>query len=515
MSPEALTTLLGLAAAVYALLPAERKLDLHLRLGAVDRLILLAALLLVVFLTVLAAVGVAPHWGPWRWGITPARASYLALLAAAIFVTIRVSRTLSRSAIPRFRDLLEKLLHQRRYADLIFLLDRHLETLCRAYTNDYLRPRVRAKLDPPNLPILTQPERKPSPVVRRLARLLPRYGGSARDAAKGALRRLLLTEDCVRELAKIQPYLALRILEQGLVEVDGFQALWLTALLDDTRSVLYYEVTSAIEHGGIDGLPDDSRILHFYLDDIPRARKLRPNKALGEYVSATLDRLHRSATTDRYNQPWADFEKGPRVTDPVYAALILFRLLVSAAIRQDVAWPIPFYHFCHFTEFITRNLPSDAGVDLTTDPPTPYHFFLDQMVSWLCEWIKSAPSQPKGGANAALRLDDLRDNNGDIPKNAVLALGTVSKTIITATTVDDRFKVRVLETILRLEGDPYQPTPLHPFGDLVLESIVAGGDTVESSSDNVNALHPIKSQVDPVLRATGAFKRLEQILTRY
>jgi len=126
--------------------------------------------------------------------------------------------------------LLEKLLYQHRYADLIFFLNRHLHTLCRAYKNDYWLPRLRAHLDPPNLVTLTQTERKPSPVVRRIARLLPQYRGLPHDAAKDTVRRLLLTEDFVRELAKIQPHLGLRILEQGFEEGQDFQALWLTAL---------------------------------------------------------------------------------------------------------------------------------------------------------------------------------------------------------------------------------------------------------------------------------------------
>jgi len=100
MAPEALATLFGLAAAVYALLPSERRLDLRLRLHTVDWLVLGTAILLVhyiLFFPVLAAVGVAPHLGPWRWGFTTASASYLTLLGATFFVATRAFRaTLTR-----------------------------------------------------------------------------------------------------------------------------------------------------------------------------------------------------------------------------------------------------------------------------------------------------------------------------------------------------------------------------------------------------------------------------------
>jgi hypothetical protein len=284
---------------------------------------------------------------------------------------------LPRSNVLKFRKWLETLFHRRRYADLIFLLDRNLQTLCRAYRNDYLLPRLHDRLDPSNWEILTQQRRAPSPVVRKLARLLPEYHQS-RDSAREAVRRLLLTDEFVRQLAKIQPHLGLQLLDPQLAEATDFQTLWITALLNDTTSVLYYEVTNAVTSGELD---NGCRILHFYLDDVQRARGLLLNKVLGDYVGAALDRQHFSATEDRYNQPWADFGTGARVTDPVYAALVVFQLMVEAAIRQDVPWPMPLYHFTYFTDRIARNLSPDARVDLSKEWPTPYHFFLDRMVT--------------------------------------------------------------------------------------------------------------------------------------
>jgi|GEM_PF-2882914 len=512
MVSEALFAVAGIGVTVWASLPEERRLDIRLRFHWVDWLVLGTAVVLVhciLFSPVFAAWGFPPYFGRWRWGFTPATASYLTLLLATLTVIARLILVpLPRSNVLKFRKWLETLFHQRRYADLIFLLDRHLQTLCRAYKNDYWLPRLHDRLVPSNWVILTQPNRSPSPVVRKLARLLPEYHRS-RDSAREAVRRLLLPDEFVRQLAKIQPNLGLRMLDQQLAEGSDFQTLWIAALLDDTTSVLYYEVTNAVTSGDLD---DGSRILHFYLDDVQRARALLLNKALSDYVAAELDRLHLPSATDRYNQSFADFDKGPRITDPVYAALLVFQLMVSAAIHQNVAWPIPLYHFTHFTDLITRNLAPDPRVDLTKEWPTPYHFFLDRMVSWLCEWIESAANQSEDEANAALRLDDLRYGNGDIPKNAVLALGTVTKTIMTAGSVDEHFKIRVLKSILELEGNQYGTPPRHPFGDLVLESIVAGGDDAQGRSDNVASLRHIIELGRGDLQHTRAVARLKRIL---
>jgi len=518
MQPEALATLLGLAAAVYALLPERRRLDLRLLLDTVDWLVLWTAILLVhyiLLLPVLHSIHMAPHLGPWRWGFTSETASYFTLLVAIIFVGTRASRaTLSRSNIPRLRELLENLLYQRRYADLISLLDRHLHTLCRTYKNEYWLPRLRDRLDPPNLLILTQPERQPSPVVRRLARLLPQYRGAPQEAAKSAVRCLLLMDDFVRYLAEIQPDLGLRILEQEIEEGENFQSLWITALLENKNSALYYEVTDAATEGA---LRAGNRILHFYLDDVQRARALLLNKALGDYVIAKLDHLHGLATTHRYNQPNADFDSRPRVEDPVYAALIIYERMVSAAIDQELPWSRPLAHFIPFADRITRNLAPEPQVDLTGGRPTPYHFFLYKMVSWLLDWIKTAQGFPDQQAVAALQVEDVRHGTGDIPKHfvipviAILTLGRVSKTIMSATTIDDHFKAYLLEAICRLEGEPYENNPLHPFGDLVLESLVLGGDDCRFDHANAKALRSVIPLVDTTLRPT-TIARLEKIL---
>src|SRR4051812_9835260 len=111
MTFEALLTLFGLVAAVYTLLPIERRLELGLRLHRLDWGILLAGILLVhyiFFFPILESLGLAPNLGPWRYGFTPPSASYLILVTSVALVVLRARKPrLSPNKIDQFRSLSE------------------------------------------------------------------------------------------------------------------------------------------------------------------------------------------------------------------------------------------------------------------------------------------------------------------------------------------------------------------------------------------------------------------------
>ena len=125
MSVEVLLTIIGLALAVYTVLPAERRLDINLRMSKGDWAIALGALGLVHYITfypVLSQIGLAPDLGPWRWGFRPDTASYLILLVASGIVWIRARRASVRPAkVPVFSALALRLLHEGRHGDLLLL----------------------------------------------------------------------------------------------------------------------------------------------------------------------------------------------------------------------------------------------------------------------------------------------------------------------------------------------------------------------------------------------------------
>lgn len=127
---SALLTMLGLIAAVWALVPSSSRLTFRLSLTVLDWLGIWAALLVIhafFFEPVLIALGF-PTLGPWRWGFDKSATQYLLFLVIAVFVYFRARRTtLTRWNLELFDELTTSLLHAGKLDELAELLHRHLE----------------------------------------------------------------------------------------------------------------------------------------------------------------------------------------------------------------------------------------------------------------------------------------------------------------------------------------------------------------------------------------------------
>jgi hypothetical protein len=111
-------------AAIYATLPRHRQLDLQLRLGRLDLVILLIGSLTVIYLQFydfFETRGI--NFAPLARGLTPANTTCLALLAMAAWLAARLRfARLSVAKMPKFRQLLEELYWSNSFGESFSLL---------------------------------------------------------------------------------------------------------------------------------------------------------------------------------------------------------------------------------------------------------------------------------------------------------------------------------------------------------------------------------------------------------
>ncbi|MGD9835904.1 MAG: hypothetical protein AB7U92_24400 [Piscinibacter sp.] len=111
---SALLTMLGLIAAVWAVVPSTARLSFRLSLTWLDWLVLWVVVLSIhgfFFEPVLKELGF-PHLGPWLWGFDKSATQYSLFLLLAAFVYWRSSSTkLTRWNIGLFDELTTALLH--------------------------------------------------------------------------------------------------------------------------------------------------------------------------------------------------------------------------------------------------------------------------------------------------------------------------------------------------------------------------------------------------------------------
>jgi len=150
---DLLITVLTLLAAVLAVTPRERQLDIRVRVRKLDWFVIAVSFVLVLALEFYEFL--QPHfsWLPpkekWWTGIMPKNAMYLVVLCEAAILAVRLRwAKLTPGKMLTFRDLVEELYWNGSYSELFALLQTHLKSLFKIYSADYFLPRLRARLNP-------------------------------------------------------------------------------------------------------------------------------------------------------------------------------------------------------------------------------------------------------------------------------------------------------------------------------------------------------------------------------
>lgn len=490
MSLDTLVAILVLVAAVYAILPLARRLELRLRLLKIDWVLIIAALVaahILLFYSTLRYKGILPEWPFDEKFLSLGQTAYLFLLLVVLFVGIRAYLApLARGRVFHLQDLVDELIRSESYAELFSLLDKNLKRLCRINNQNFFLPLLRSRLedpyhstskfaytrllaelreDQPQRPKLT--DRLPQPLRRAtsrlgyfVARLLPTYERHA-VAAGDILHQILVSQPVVAAVARLRPYFAIRLLQVDLHERHDFLDLYLRLLLEDRHSVLYFELRS---NQNMDSnhrylLPKSNRLLYFFFSDAHRAKSLSVWSPMGEALISRLDEFAINPATDPYNRPMGDFHERGKWEDPLFVGIFFFDVMVSLALHQGVTWHMWLYYFPEFVKRIVRNYRiADSLVADLVEWPTRYSFILRQIVGALTAWLEAAKAIPEDQENVKIQFAPLEPENGNIPKSAAVALTDCLREILLAEQIPARFRNDLMDSVLHtyfdLRSDP-------------------------------------------------------------
>lgn len=518
MDPVGLLTVLGLVVAVWALLPDERRLDFRLRLSWWDRSIVVLALVVVHVLSyqsVWDQLGGPALFGPWKWGFNAENTSYLILLAATVYVWWRSrSAGLRSSKITLFREQAERLLYERKYTQLVFVLEAHFAALVRAYEGDHMLPRLRRFLlaapmpgltidASGNLDVVATRPRLWRRLIAPLARPLP-TGEDREDAAHDVLRRVLLSRDFVEEIVRVRPYFALDVLRHEFREQWDFVELLVRSLLRNTSSALYFEIENNqnVRSDHRYYLKAQNRFIHFFLADARVAEKLRVYYAFVNFALEELTRLSQDPESDRYRKPLQGYREHEQWRSPLFCVIRWYDIMVAEALHQGIEWHVSLYRLPEITEKILSNLAGrDESRDEHSEWKTPYHYILYEIIRCISAWTESLRFIPPGQKNVTLASENLDHENSNVAKSALLVLGEVFRRVIPSPSVDDWFKAYLLrialETLRELSG---RPATL-PFARVMTAALAQGGVfPISNRTEYHKSLRAVLLKVDHVLR---------------
>lgn len=125
-----LLAILGLGVAVISLLKPQTKLSISFKMNWLDNSVIAFSLLFVhyiAFAPILKELDLLLPLGHWRWGFDEKSATYLVFLLLTAFIVIRLKiAKVNLKNITKFSDLVERLLFEKKYDEVVHLLDNHL-----------------------------------------------------------------------------------------------------------------------------------------------------------------------------------------------------------------------------------------------------------------------------------------------------------------------------------------------------------------------------------------------------
>lgn len=460
---SSLLTILGVVAAVWAIIPTNNRLRFRLSVTWIDWLIVIAVFLIahyLVFEKTLRALGLYYSFGPWKWGLDKGSAVYLLLLALGIYLLARArAPRLAKQNIGTFGKLVDNLLLMKRYDELVSLVEPQLSRLINLSQHRPLSARFLATFAPKpdfNVQILLHGKSNQHDLKRKhrfrsklsqFETILLERDHSSRHANE-ILQGISNSPALVTHLAVTQPKFCLRLLERPEVVREDFIELFIDALLTDHTSRIYIELKNNQNQNGRHrlALPEANRILCFFFKDVSVAAKLGVYRAIGESVCRTLD--ENSHLAEVYNHSLGYYNEVGKYRCPVHAGIKLFEIMVHEGIHQGQQDHLWLFYFTHFTTNILEQMREASPDDENHEWPTPFNYLLYEIVSISSNWIDDCLNIKVSDIPVAIR----EEKNFDIfyiPKQATVALGSIVQDIVLSSKVTDRFKGYLLEIVLR------------------------------------------------------------------
>lgn len=511
-----LLTILGVIAAVWALISPTNRLRLRFCTTWVDWVVGGSVLLLVhylVFAPALEQLGVYYSLGPWKWGLDSSSVVYLLLLSVALYFFWRTRfPTLARGRVHVFRELIENLHLTRRYDELVLLVEPQLPTLISLARKEswlvrWIESRRNSKDELAAL-LRGETPKPPSAWCKQWRRLLHtlKSGCAERDKASLQAREILLnlvtSPELTVHLAQAHPHFCLKLLEADEAIRSDFISRYIDALLDSTGSRLYVELKNNqnLNGGSRLYLPESNRLLRFFFADAARAVKNGLDAAIGESVCRRLDEDKHLA--DKLNEPLGSYQEVGRFRCSINSGITLFEIMVHEGIHQGLQDHMWLHYFRHFSEKILKQMSGPPDEEAYQEWPTPFHYLLSRLVGVATDWAEQCARMDDSEIPQETLCADLFDRHY-ISKEATKVLGEMLHDIIPSEKLSASFKMYLLGIAIRshvkLQGDPKTADVAASFSSAVIV-----GASLPTKVAYRQELRNIFGSLDHVLRGNAS-----------
>lgn len=509
MDPSGILTILGLAVAVYAIIPREKRLDLGLRISRFDWFVVCVIFLIIhyiIYFPVLKELGVALDLGYWKYGFNEKNTVYLIFLGLGAFIVLRATTAkVKRSNISTANELFEELLLEKKYGELALLAERHISNIARVKRGTSFRNYLAAEIRPLSYFDIHFGNKSPGTIEKYFSKQLEWFSSiiekddGKSEIATNIIRRVINNHGFVNHLSVSRPYLGITIIDIDTGLTEDFLKNFFYCLMDNRSSIYYYELehTQNLSSNNRYHIPESNRLLHYLFSDIKVSEKLAVYKPIGDKVCECLD--YDIKLIARYNEPLGAYYERQRFKCPVDSSVHFFEIMILESMHKGIRWHMWLYYFPTFVRKILNKLNSTGDVDLNSEWPTPFHYIIYHIVSVMLDWLDEY-SYVTDKSNLIMENENLCHDNGSIPKSTVLALGNIIFMVISSSRVSTNFKTYVLEIVCRHLGDKVHDDQHKSLNKVLMKSILRNGFHDKLDCEYLNILYHCYGDVDHVIR---------------
>ncbi|HDN2510187.1 TPA: hypothetical protein P1K35_000322 [Providencia rettgeri] len=477
-----LLTILGVIAAVWALITPNARLRLRFCLAWWDWAIVGGAFFLsnyLVFAPALKSLGLYFSFGPWKWGLDSSSAVYLILLAVAIYILIRLKKPkLSAGRAKIFLELVDNLHFTKRYDDLAQLLEPQIDRL---------------------LSIIDRPMKR-----RFYDKVAEKLGvnnsETAAEYAHEALLNIVTSPELINHFALAHPSLCLELMKVEPIIRSDFTSNFITALLSSTNSRLYVELKNNlnVSRGHRLLIPNNNRILHFFFSNARFAADIAIYRDIGEDLYWRLDEDEK--VISRLNKPLGSYYDISKYKCPIYSGITLFEIMVYEGIHQGLNDHLWLHYYRHFAIKIIKNMNKQSD-EYSGEWETPFHFLLCHLFSIATHWAEECAWLDE----KEISLENKEIGNFDphyISIEATKLLGAMLQSVMTTTKLTLKSKGDILDIVVSCYIKLKRDKQLKDVADSLLLFTIAGEynctkiDYLEELLKTFNTLDCYRARMD-------------------
>jgi hypothetical protein len=509
LDPSGILTILGLAVAVYAIIPREKRLDIGLRISNTDWLIIGTTLVVVhyiIYFPVLKEIGFAFDLGYWRYGFNEENSIYLIFLGLGAFLIIRAKMArVKRSNISSANELFEELILEKKYGEVALLTEQHIREITKVKRSDSYRNQLANNIRPASYFDTHFEKKKPGYLDMHFSKQLiwissriEKDDGKS-EVATNIIRRLINNYGFVRHLSISRPYLGITIIEIDTGFTEDFLKNFIYSLLENEGSIYYYELehTQNLTSNNRYYLSKSNRLLQYLFNDIKVSEKLAIYKPVGDKVCEFIE--YDEKLIVRYNEPLGTYYESQRFKCPIDSSIHFFEIMIIESMHQGIRWHMWLYYLPTFVRKILDKLKPSPDVDLSSEWPTPFYYILYHIVSVMLDWLDEY-SHVDDKSQLQMENENLCHDNGSIPKSTVLALGNIVFMIISSHSVSEHFKTDILEIVLRHLRDKSHDDDQASLNRVLMKSILRNGFHNKLDREYIEIFQEYYQAVDHVIR---------------